>query len=135
VCAAAAYTWLLIAALYANGRITAPSSAQYEYSTTITTSTSGNVAVTVRSMSARRARNGVLVRWRTASQVGTAGFNVYRGVRGKRVRANVRLVAVHGPGRGTYSFLDRGRHVSRRYWVESVGFDGSRRWFGPAPVR
>jgi hypothetical protein len=134
VCAAAVYTWVVISALDANGRINVPSSAQYEYSTTITTSTSGNVAVTLRSISAHRGSNGVLVRWRTASELGTVGFNVYRGVRGYRVRANVRQVAAHGRGR-TYSFLDRGRHVSRRYWVQSVGFDGSRRWFGPARVR
>jgi len=91
-------------------------------------------AVTFRSLSAARSTNGVQVRWSTASEIDTLGFNVYREVNGKRVRANAKLIA--GKGRGLYSFLDRkapkGKTV--RYWIQVVNLDGSRRWHGPARV-
>ena len=89
------------------------------------------VAVTMRSLRATRTRGGVLVRWRTASEVDVLGFNVYRGVRGARVRVNRRLIAAHGAG--SYSFVDRRAHAGR-YWVQLVNLDGSRSWYGPARV-
>ena len=91
-------------------------------------------AVTFRSLSADRSTSGVHVRWRTVSEIDTLGFNVWREVNGKRVRANAKLIA--GKGRGIYSFLDRratkGNAV--RYWIQAVNLDGSRRWHGPARV-
>lgn len=62
-------------------------------------------AVTLRSMSASATRTGVLVRWRTASAVGTLGFHVYRELNGRRVRVTRTLIAANGGG--LYSFLDR----------------------------
>ena len=91
-------------------------------------------AVTLRSLVATRSASGVLVRWRTASELDSLGFHVYREVNGKRVRANTRMIAAKG--RGSYSFLDRKapKTKSVRYWVQEVAADGSRSWYGPARV-
>ena len=98
--------------------------------TTITPAT----AVTFRSLAATRSSNGVLVRWRTASETDTLGFHVYRQVNGKRVRVNGTLIAAKG--RAGYSFLDRKapKGKSVRYWVQVVNLDGTRSWHGPARV-
>jgi len=91
-------------------------------------------AATFRSLTASSTSRGVAVAWRTASELDTLGFHVYREVNGKRVRVNSKLIA--GKGRGLYSFLDRkapkGKTV--RYWVQAVHLDGSRSWYGPARV-
>lgn len=88
--------------------------------------------VTFRSLQAARSGAGVVVRWRTASELHTLGFHVYREVNGRRVRITQRLVSAKGQGR--YSYLDdrapRGKLL--RYWIQELGLDGSRRWHGPA---
>jgi hypothetical protein len=91
-------------------------------------------AAAFRSGSAVRTGHGVLVRWRTATEVDTLGFKVYREVNGKRVLANKRLIVAHG---GTYSFVDRNATRSRnlRYRIAAVHMDGSRTWFGPLAVK
>jgi len=96
--------------------------------------TEGTTAANFRSVSASRAAHGVLVRWRTASEIDMLGFNVYRQVNGRRVRANPKLIP--GKGRGLYSFLDRKAPKSKtvRYWIQAVNVDGSRSWYGPARV-
>lgn len=92
------------------------------------------LAVAFRGLSATRARQGALLRWRTASEFALLGFRVYREVAGKRVRVS-RLIAAWGGG--SYSFLDRRapNRVTVRYWIEAVNLDGSRRWHGPARLR
>jgi len=91
-------------------------------------------AVRVRSLSAEATRRGAVVRWRTASEIDTLGFHVYRQANGKRLRLTRALIAAKG--RGGYSFLDRkapkGRSV--RYWLQVVDLDGTRSWVGPARV-
>ena len=91
-------------------------------------------AVAFRSASAVRNGHAVVVRWKTASEVDTLGFNVYRQVNGKLVRANKHLILVHG---GSYSFTDRKAPSARnlRYRIQAVHTDGSRSWFGPLAVR
>jgi hypothetical protein len=92
--------------------------------------------VRIRSLDAVRAARGVVVRWRTAAEARTLGFNVYREQRGSRVRLNGALVpsAFSAAGRA-YSYLDR-RPLPRRtsYWIEAVGVEGSRSWYGPASL-
>jgi HYR domain len=91
-------------------------------------------AVAFRGALATRTPAGVRVRWTVASSVGFVGFNVYRQTARARVRVNTRLV----PGsRRTYSFLDRGapRAGALRYWIQAVGLDGTRTWYGPVRVR
>jgi hypothetical protein len=75
-------------------------------------------AITLRSLTASRSTAGVMVRWRTASEADTLGFNVYR----------------QGNGPGAYSFVDRlaPKRSATRYWVQAVNLDGSRSWYGPA---
>jgi hypothetical protein len=92
-------------------------------------------SVSFRGLSAVRMGHGVLVRWRAAADIETLGFNVYREVKGTRVRVNARLI--RASARGLYSFLDRkaprGKHA--RYWIQVVALDGSRQWHGPARLR
>jgi hypothetical protein len=93
-------------------------------------------AVSVRAISARATRGGVLVRWRTAQEAGLLGFELEREVAGRRTRVTREVVpAVFGgtaAGR-SYSFLDRSAPVARaRYWVVAVHLDGTRTRHGPA---
>jgi hypothetical protein len=93
-------------------------------------------AVRLRAFSARRGRQGVIVRWRTAAELNTLGFNVYRELGRVRTRLNARLIAASGTGarRGVYTVVDRRAPRLRgplRYWLEAVGKDGSTTWHGP----
>jgi hypothetical protein len=86
--------------------------------------------------SARRTPLGALVRWRTATEANQLGFNVFREVSGKRVRANRTLLpsVFGGTVRGhAYSFLDRKapQAVKLRYWIQNVWRNGTRTWSGP----
>lgn len=91
-------------------------------------------AVTLRSFVATRVAQGVRLAWRTASEVDTLGFNVYRQVNSRRVRVNARLIVAKG--RGSYSLLDRRTQSAKkvRYWLQAVDLDGSQRWYGPARI-
>ena len=94
--------------------------------------------VRISGASATRTARGVLVRWRTASEVGTAGFNVYRETVGL-TRLNARLIRSKSAGtaRGhSYAWLDRGaRAGAGRYRIESVGVHGARSWIATAVAR
>jgi len=99
------------------------------------------LAVTLTSFKAARSHQGVVVRWRTGSEVDTLGFNVYRQRNGHRVRVNRRLIPAlsvtrGGISGGAYSYVDRRapRHASLRYWLQEVDTSGHRTWHGPARV-
>lgn len=87
-----------------------------------------------RMYAARAPRSGVLLRWRTASESQTLGFNVYRQRNGKLLKLNRTLIPSVFGGTTTghaYSWLDR--HPSgagTRYRVQAVGLDGNRMWVG-----
>jgi hypothetical protein len=91
-------------------------------------------AVAFRSGSAVRSGHAVVVHWKTASEAGTLGYNVYRLVNGKLVRANKHLILTHG---GSYSFTDRKAPTAKslRYRIQAVHTDGSRSWYGPLAVK
>lgn len=92
-------------------------------------------AVTLRSFGATQVGGDVVLRWRTASVLETLGFDVYREVRGKRVKVNRSLIATRSTG--SYSFVDRRAPRSIRgvrYWLRVTAIDGSRRWLARAPV-
>jgi hypothetical protein len=94
-------------------------------------------AVTFASFSGRRTRQGVVLRWRTAQEVGSLGFNVYRGPIGHRRRLNHKIVRATGSvGGARYTYRDAGaaRHRRLSYWLQEIGTDGSRRWRGPLVV-
>lgn len=116
---------------------TDPNAANNSASTT--TTVSGTVAVLLRSLVARAGSNGVLVRWRTAVETETLGFNLYRQRRGRLVRLNRSLIrSVGGATRGhAYLWLDRGAGsgTMTTYRLQAVRFDGSRSWLGSSTVR
>jgi subtilisin-like proprotein convertase family protein len=86
-------------------------------------------AVTVLAFTARALPAGVRLSWRTASQIGIAGFNVFRG----DAKVNRSLIpASHGFG-GAYSVVDRSTRAGRAaYRLQVVNLDGSRRWAASA---
>lgn len=91
-------------------------------------------AVSVTSFTARRSPQRTTVRWRTATELGTLGFNVYRGRGSGYVRVNRKLIRAAGTTRGrSYTFRADGR--ARLYWLEEVRADAKNRWHGPATAR
>ena len=88
---------------------------------------SAPTAVTLRSFVARRSSRDVLLRWRTASESGLLGFNVYRG----RTRlARALIPARGGAGGSSYSYLDRAAPHGRllRYRLQAVSANGTPVW-------
>ena len=94
-------------------------------------------AVTLGSASASRTGKGVLVRWRTGTEVDLLGFHVYRSRGHSWQRITRSLIAAKGSVSGaSYRFLDRTarRGVSYRYRIKAVNRDGPTSWFGPVRV-
>lgn len=95
-----------------------------------------STAVALRTASATRTRAGVLVRWRTASETQTLGFNVYRLQHGTLVKLNRALIpsVFGGTAMGhAYSWLDRRAprgSTTLRYRLQAVSLDGTRKWVG-----
>jgi hypothetical protein len=94
--------------------------------------------VTVRSLAGTRRANGALVRWRTASDVGILGFNVYRELKtGLRLKLNRSLLAASStPAGRAYRWLDRAapRHGKLRYWIQEKLLNGAPQWYGAIVV-
>jgi len=94
-------------------------------------------AVTFASANASRTAKGVLLRWRTGTEVDLLGFRVYRS-RGHSWRRVTRsLIAAKGSVSGaSYRFLDKTvrRGASYRYRIKAVNRDGTTAWFGPVRV-
>jgi uncharacterized delta-60 repeat protein len=91
------------------------------------------------SLSATRTGRDVLVRWRTASEANTRGFNLYRKLKPPR-RANGSLGLIPARGGATlgaaYSFVDRrASRTVARYWLQEVKKSGKRLWYGPVAVK
>ena len=97
----------------------------------------GPLAVTMTSASATRSSKGVLVRWRTGTEVGLLGFHVYR-LRGQSAhRVTHSLITAIGSVSGTsYRFVDRSvkRGIAYRYRIKALNRDGTTAWFGPVRV-
>jgi hypothetical protein len=91
-------------------------------------------AVRLISFVARRTAAGVVLRWRTATELGAAGFNLYREQAGKSVRLNRALLHAGAHHGAPHRFVDRTAHQrgSFRYRLQWVGLDGTRRWLGAA---
>jgi hypothetical protein len=87
----------------------------------------GATAVRIVSFVVRPSGKAVVLRWRTASENGLAGFNVYRG----STRLNRTLIRAAGTlvGHG-YSFRAIAASPNSRYRLQAVGTDGSRAWVG-----
>jgi uncharacterized protein YkwD len=98
-----------------------------------------NFAVTMRSMSGHATKHGVVLHWRTASEIDTAGFRVYRVMHGTRIRVSHRLLPALGRGGGGHSYTFRDRHVpagkrTLTYYLQSIDLDATKTWHGPARV-
>jgi hypothetical protein len=98
----------------------------------------GATAVAVRSFTAARSgRRTVVLRWRTGSEVGLAGFHVFRAGDTGRVRVTRSLIPAAGDSRG-HAYVWRGRVPAgsgkARYWLQWVRVDGTRAWFGPQKI-
>jgi Domain of unknown function (DUF4394) len=105
------------------------------------TAACGALPTRVYSFTAKRQHRGVMLRWRTGSEMDALGFNVYRQARATRIKLNRRLLpakAVTGGSisGGMYGFVDR-RAPRRavRYWLQAVDANGSRTWHGPVRAR
>jgi len=103
-------------------------------------STGAVTAVTMRSMTARKAPEGVLVEWQTGLEVRNLGFYVYRDEGGRRVQLNDELLlgsallaGAHTVLRSghAYSWFDAGYTGGATYWVEDVDLSGARNLHGP----
>jgi hypothetical protein len=94
-------------------------------------------AVRLSSFAAIPSPNGVLLRWRTAAEGGTLGFNVYRRRDGRFVKLNRTVIpsAFAASSGHAYSWLDRAAPKgAAAYRLQAVGLDGTRRWLGAAVV-
>lgn len=90
-------------------------------------------AVTTASFSGTRRGAGVVLRWRTSSEAGVLGFNVYSARNGQRTRLNRTLVsATAGLAGRLYRWHDHARRSAARYWLEEVRTRGRSAWYGPA---
>jgi len=95
------------------------------------------LAVSVRSLTASRSHQGVLVRWRTGTEVDLLGFHVYRSQGHSWRRITHSLLSARGSVSGaSYRFLDKKtkRGASYRYRIKAVDRDGTASWFGPVRV-
>ena len=92
---------------------------------------SSPTAIGVQSFRASRTGAAVVVRWRTGSEAGLAGFNLYARHGESRLRLNRTLIPATGELRG-HSYVWRGRVArSGSFWLETVRRDGSRSMRGP----
>jgi predicted extracellular nuclease len=91
--------------------------------------TGSPTAVTLRSFTATRSGGTVVLRWRTSSEAGTLGFDVYRTLAGARVKLNRRLIMAAG-GLGGHAYAFRVSRAARggTYSLEEVRTDGTRAW-------
>ncbi len=95
----------------------------------------GPTAVRVTGFKVTRMAKGAILTWRSASEVGTLGFNVYRvNTAGNRVKLNGRLIAASAKARGaSYRFLgSAAASPGTRYWLQEVTLSGTRSWIGSA---
>jgi len=97
-------------------------------------------AVTLVSFAAVARPGGVALRWETASEVDTLGFNLYRAAApgGPYLRLNDALIPGRSPDGLTgaeYAWLDTAAPgVACTYVLEDVDRYGVRTWHGPVPV-
>jgi hypothetical protein len=86
--------------------------------------------VELTSFTAERSRAGADVRWAVSSDVGNAGYNLYRAAAGsKRAKLNSSLIIGSSP----LLFRDAAveNALSYRYWLELVSLTGTKHTYGP----
>jgi uncharacterized repeat protein (TIGR01451 family) len=108
---------------------------------TQTTLISFPTVVKLESFTAKATANGILLLWRTGSELRNLGFNLYREQNGERVRLNPSLVAgsaltiragLAKHAAKTYAWIDRSPTATNYlYFLEDVDLDGTRTLHGP----
>jgi hypothetical protein len=99
-------------------------------------------AVELDSFAAEPQSGGVLLTWRTATELDVVGYNVYRSKSrgGPRTQVNAKLIASQMPGSAvgaSYSFVDEAAAKGGRYyyWLEELDVHGGSGANGPAIAR
>lgn len=92
-------------------------------------------ATTVVRFSSVLRQSGIELRWRTGTDVGLLGFNLFRTGDAKTARLNDRMIPARSSGASSgagYRFLDRTARHARTYLyrLQIVDQSGARRWAG-----
>ena len=127
------------ASLQGGGSSTSSGSSQQALPGMLPPSAGPVTQVTMRSLSAIRAPEGVLIQWQTGFEVRNLGFHVYREDGGRRVRINHDLLLGSALIAGTHTILHSGHAYSffdpgspgGTYYVEDVDLSGKRTLHGP----
>ena len=93
-------------------------------------------AVTLAAFTAAYEDGVVNVRWRTALESNTLGFNLYRGAGAfeQAARVNSAMIPALGSAGGDYVVADATVQPGALYWIEEIELDGSTRLYGPASL-
>ncbi|HEX8140302.1 MAG TPA: C25 family cysteine peptidase [Pyrinomonadaceae bacterium] len=92
------------------------------------------------SFTASRTKAGALLQWQTGYEVDNLGFNLYREVKGRRVRITPSIVAGSALLAGqnvaltagrSYRWLDRQSSEDAQYWLEDIDINGKHTFHGP----
>lgn len=83
-------------------------------------------AVKMLSFAAKSTRTGVKLSWKTASEAGTLGYNVYRQTSAGKVKLNSKLILAKSPAGAAYSLA--ARRASGTYLLQEVRTSGASRW-------
>jgi hypothetical protein len=102
----------------------------------------GPLAVTLAGFAALQQGNALLVAWETASELGNAGFNLYRAATpaGPDRQLNVALIPSQAPGSSggfVYTWTDQADlapGATYYYWLEDVDLNGATTMHGPVSV-
>lgn len=99
------------------------------------------LAVQLADFEATRLENGVLVRWETAAEWDTLGFNLWRGENATEptLQLNSELIPSEAPGNGQGAFYEWTDSTAAPqqpyfYWLESVDLNGQTQFYGPVSV-
>ncbi|HEX7154596.1 MAG TPA: C25 family cysteine peptidase [Thermoanaerobaculia bacterium] len=82
--------------------------------------------------------NKTVLEWKTASEIGTVGFNVHRLERGQLVKANRQMLPanVGAPQGGRYRFVDSDNSdAGAMYVLEELTANGKKQHYGPFGMR
>ncbi len=80
--------------------------------------------------------SSVTIAWRTALELNTLGFNLWRsaGDRADGVKLNAALIAARNTAGASYAFEDAAPISGARYWLEEIELSGARTEYGPISV-
>jgi uncharacterized repeat protein (TIGR01451 family) len=100
-------------------------------------------SVRLNSFTAVPSARGTLLSWNSGGELHNLGFNVYRDVKGEKVRLNSSLIAgsallmrdtVEQHAAKTYRWIDNSPNADASYWIEDVDLNGTRTLHGPISV-